>query len=56
MPTNTTAGYWWRTPTLDGVVRYVGENNDRDAILQNVGGPYPPASGWSNYPERELSP
>jgi len=41
VPTNTTAGYWLEDVNLDGVVRYTGGNNDRDPILQNIGGSTP---------------
>jgi len=35
---------------LDGVVRYVGVNNDRDPILQNVGGTVPTSTRAQQLP------
>jgi len=40
-PTNTVPGYWPEDVTLDGVVKYTGSGNDRDPILQQVGGTTP---------------
>ncbi|MBK7086847.1 MAG: hypothetical protein IPH53_20260 [Flavobacteriales bacterium] len=36
-------GYLSADCTLDGVVKYAGGNNDRDHILQTVGGTVPTA-------------
>ena len=41
MPTNTVGGYRSEDVNLDGTVKYTGENNDRDPILQAVGGSVP---------------
>ncbi|MBK9196134.1 MAG: hypothetical protein IPO17_14400 [Flavobacteriales bacterium] len=34
-------GYHPADVNMDGVVKYVGADNDRDPILQNVGGSVP---------------
>ncbi|MBK8947753.1 MAG: hypothetical protein IPM68_02515 [Flavobacteriales bacterium] len=41
MPTNTVNGYHREDLNLDGVVRYTGTANDRDLILNNIGGTVP---------------
>ncbi len=41
VPTNTIAGYRSEDVNLDGTVRYVGEGNDRDPVLVNIGGSVP---------------
>jgi hypothetical protein len=38
IPTNTVPGYFPEDVNMDGVVRYVGVLNDRDLILQTIGG------------------
>ena len=40
-PTNVVTGYYAEDVNLDGFVKYVGENNDRDPILQLIGGSTP---------------
>ena len=41
MPTATVAGYFKEDINMDGVVRYTGAGNDRDIILQSIGGSVP---------------
>ena len=42
MPTNTLANaYSVNDCNLDGIVKYVGQDNDRDPILVNIGGSVP---------------
>jgi hypothetical protein len=35
---------------MDGAVKYVGANNDRDPILQNIGGVVPTATRTEQLP------
>jgi hypothetical protein len=39
--TNTTSGYNRYDINLDGVVKYTGVSNDRDVVLQIIGGVVP---------------
>jgi hypothetical protein len=41
VPTATVAGYFKEDINMDGVVRYTGAGNDRDIILQSIGGSVP---------------
>jgi hypothetical protein len=36
--TNTAVGYFNEDINMDGIVKYVGKNNDRAIILRNLGG------------------
>ena len=39
-PTGSAAGYLSEDVNMDGQARYTGVENDRDIILQNIGGWY----------------
>ena len=39
--TNTASGYLREDVNLDAVTKYTGAENDRDIILQNIGGTIP---------------
>ena len=41
VPTSSITGYRREDVNLDGVVKYIGTNNDRDPILTNIGGTVP---------------
>jgi hypothetical protein len=41
VPSNSVAGYRVEDVNLDGVVKYTGNFNDRDIILQAIGGVVP---------------
>jgi len=41
VPTNTVSAYSRRDVNLDGLIMYTGQGNDRDPILQNIGGVIP---------------
>jgi hypothetical protein len=41
VPTNATIAYGQADVNMDGSIRYTGARNDRDIILQNVGGVVP---------------
>jgi hypothetical protein len=49
-PTNTVTGYLRADINLDGIVRYTGANNDRDLILQTIGGVVPTATRLQQLP------
>ena len=49
-PTNTVPGYHPEDVNLDGTVRYTGLENDRDIILQNIGGVVPTAQRAEQLP------
>ena len=51
MPTLTLNGYYSTDVNLDGVVKYVGANNDRDPILVNIGGTTPTAVRIEQVPQ-----
>jgi hypothetical protein len=38
VPTNVVTGYYLEDVNLSGEVKYTGSDNDRDLILQNIGG------------------
>jgi hypothetical protein len=40
-PTSVIAGYYREDVNLSGDVQYTGAGNDRDLILQNIGGAIP---------------
>jgi hypothetical protein len=41
VPTNTVSGYNRYDINMDGVVKYSGNGNDRDLVLQIIGGVVP---------------
>ncbi|MBK7619934.1 MAG: hypothetical protein IPJ10_16295 [Flavobacteriales bacterium] len=41
VPTHTVSAYAQEDVNLDGEVKYTGARNDRDIILQNIGGVVP---------------
>jgi hypothetical protein len=41
VPTASAVGYLDEDVDLNGVVRYTGAANDRDPLLQNIGGSVP---------------
>ncbi len=41
VPSNTVTGYHAAGVNRDGTVKYTGQDNDRDPILQNIGGVVP---------------
>ena len=43
IPSNTTGGYRREDVNMDGVSKYIGTDNDRDLILQTIGGVVPTA-------------
>lgn len=44
------SGYWREDVNLDGVVKYAGNNNDRDRILNSIGGSVPTATRVATLP------
>jgi hypothetical protein len=43
VPTATSTGYSNADVNMDGIIKYAGAHNDRDIILQTVGGTMPMA-------------
>ena len=50
LPTNVISGYLPGDVNLDGQVKYTGGSNDRDPILQNIGGTVPTNSRTEQLP------
>jgi len=50
VPTNTAEGYLGADVDLDGTVKYTGAGNDRDMILQAIGGAVPTHSWTAQIP------
>lgn len=50
VPTNTAEGYLRADVDLDGTVKYTGAGNDRDMILQAIGGAVPTHSWTAQIP------
>jgi len=44
------SGYWREDVNLDGVVKYTGTANDRDVILNSIGGTTPTATRVATLP------
>ena len=49
-PTNTVVAYDRTDVNMDGVIKYAGQSNDRDRILQNIGGTNPNAVRFEQMP------
>ncbi|MBK6755573.1 MAG: hypothetical protein IPG69_18775 [Flavobacteriales bacterium] len=51
MPTNTLSGQYRREDiNMNGQVKYAGSANDRDILLQNIGGSVPTATRNAQLP------
>ena len=50
VPTGSTSGSLLADVNLDGTVRYTGTANDRDRIMENVGGPVPTSTRVEQLP------